>query len=354
MTILREPVRDASAWRAGDFAKDRPWLYELTPEQIDEIEQALAYARARGRDGYEIRRDDFPLPRLQPAIRQWLDEVDNGRGFLVVRGLPIERLDEPSLYALYWGLGTHFGDAMVQNYEGRRINEVRSRGHSYEEVNIRAYATASHLGFHSDPSDMACLLCVRQAKIGGLSRIASATAIYNDILADHPEFLEPLCHGFHHDVRGEGPTGDFDEVTETAIPIYSFHAGKLSCCLNTKSITTARMKMGGELSTLERDALDYIEQRAMQPDMRFEFMLQPGDMSMISNYSVLHARTAFEDWPEPERKRTLLRLWINLHEGRDLADDFTGRFNTGHRGGAVVQAHSDAALIAAGRSRVSA
>lgn len=123
-------------------------------------------------------------------------------------------------------------------------------------------------------------------KIGGLSRVASAAAIYNNIFVNHPEFLAPLCRGFHHDVRGEGPTGKFDEVTDIAIPVFSHFAGKLSCCLNSKAIATAQEKIGGTLSSLEREALAYIEERAMAPDIRFEFMLEPGDILMINNYTV--------------------------------------------------------------------
>ena len=346
--ILRRPVADASAWTAHDMADPAIWSERLDPAAVAEIEAALDHARAAGRDGYDIRRADFPLPGLAPRIASWMREIEDGRGFLVVKGFPVARHDTAALYALYWGLGTHFGDAIVQNYEGRRINEVQSRGHSYEAVNIRAYATASNLGFHNDPSDMTGLLCVRQARSGGLSHIASATAVYNDILRSHPEVLEPLCRGFHHDVRGEGPTGRFDEVTDIAIPVYSHFAGKLSCCLNTKAIVTASQKRGGELSALERDALAYIERSASRPEACLSFMLEPGDLLLMSNYTVLHGRTAFDDWPEPDRKRLLLRLWLNLHQGRPLAADFTGRFNTGHRGGAVIHDHTDETLLAAG------
>jgi alpha-ketoglutarate-dependent taurine dioxygenase len=347
--ILRSPITDRSAWTAETLQGSNDWSVRLSEADVAELDAALALASARGGSYEQISREDFPLPGLAGKITNWIREIEHGRGILVLRGLPVERYDEASLYALYWGLGCHFGSAIVQNYEGRRINEVRSRGHSYEEVNIRAYATASHLGFHNDPSDLTCLLCVRAAKAGGVSRVASASAVYNQILANHPEYLQALCSGFHHDVRGEGPSGAFDEVTDTPIPVYSYFADKLSCCLNSKAIATARAKMGGELSELERAALDYVETCAMKPELCFEFMLEPGDISMMNNYSTLHARTAFEDWEDPKRKRLLLRLWQNLYDGRPLAENFTGRFNTGPRGGAVRHNRSDRDLIAAGR-----
>ena len=343
------PLTDRSVWNAAALHDDTDWIVPLTRDHVDELDTALATARHSDKDVFEIEREDFPLPRLSAELERWIDEIENGRGFLLLRGLPVERYDLSTLYALYCGLGRHFGNAIIQNYEGRRINEVQSRGHSYDEVNIRAYATASQLGFHNDPSDLTCLLCVRQAKSGGMSRIASAAAVYNEILANYPEYLEPLCRGFQHDVRGEGPTGEFDEVTELEIPVFSYHAEKLSCCLNTKAIATGREKRGGQLSDLERAALDYIEERAMRSDLRFDFMLEPGDVLMMNNYAILHARTGFEDWDATEERRLLLRLWLNLHNGRPLAENFTGRFNTGHRGGAVIHSHTDEDLLSAGR-----
>jgi hypothetical protein len=37
---------------------------------------------------------------------------------------------------------------------------------------------------------------------------------------------------------------------------------------------------------------------------------EPGDVQLISNHTVVHARTAYEDAPESERH--LLRLWLSL------------------------------------------
>ena len=359
----RAPVTGRSTWSVDDVGAADSWTWTLTAEELEDLDSAIAHQAIANQiepqttgsnsidtdDNYvEIRRESFALPRLAVSMSKWLDEIEDGRGFVVVRGIPTDRYSEAELYKLFWGLGCHLGTAIVQNYEGRRINEVRSRGHSYDAINIRAYATASHLGFHNDPSDLTCLLCVRQARAGGLSRIASASAVYNEILLHHPEFIELLHEGFHHDVRGEGPTGDFNEVTARPIPVFSYFKNKLSCCLNSKSIATARMKMGGALSELEQAALAYIEQRAMDPDLRLDFMLQPGDILMMNNYSVLHARTAFEDHEEPKRQRLLLRLWLNTHTPRTLAPEWDGRFNTGARGGAVVHEHNDGDLLDAG------
>ena len=62
-----------------------------------------------------------------------------------------------------------------------------------------------------------------------------------------------------------------------------------------------------------------------------------GDIQLLSNHSILHARDEFEDFDEPERKRRLLRVWLNFLDGRPLADRFADRFNTGPRNGIQVQ-----------------
>ena len=66
----------------------------------------------------------------------------------------------------------------------------------------------------------------------------------------------------------------------------------------------------------------------------------PGDVQFVHNHTLLHDRTAFEDWPEPERKRHLLRLWLAPREARPLPPVFAERFGSvtpGDRGGVGVK-----------------
>jgi hypothetical protein len=44
----------------------------------------------------------------------------------------------------------------------------------------------------------------------------------------------------------------------------------------------------------------------------------------MHNLVVLHKRSSFTDYPEPGRKRLLLRLWLALHEGRELPPEMAG------------------------------
>ena len=181
---------------------------------------------------------------------------------------------------------------------------------------------------------------MRQAKQGGESTIASSIAIYNAILATHPEYLDALYRGFHYDVRGEGVTGNSKEVTRNRIPVYSYFDCRLSCRYNKRAIETAAEKTGQPLTYLEREAVDMIARLTLDPTMRLSFRFQPGDLQLLNNHMVLHARSNFVDWPERERRRLLLRLWVNRREGegRRLAPEFADRYNTGHRRGVAVSA----------------
>ncbi len=335
---LDGPVRDRSAWRGADFAADDSWIYRLSQSEVDDLDAALARVIEAGLPPLEFTRDAFPLPVFGAGLAGILEELENGRGFALLRGIPVERYDEPSLYRLYWGIAVHLGDMISQNAKGDLIGRVEDQGVDISSVNARGYTTNAELHPHNDSSDIVGLLCVRTAKEGGESMIASAMAIYNEILASHPEYLDALYTGFHYDVRGEGVTGQSNEVTRNRVPVFSYFDGRLSCRFNKRAIETAATKMGQPLTALEQAAIDTVARLTLDPAMRLGIWFQPGDMQLLNNHMVLHARSGFIDWPERDRRRLLLRLWVNRRdgEGRQLAPDFATRYNTGFRQGVAV------------------
>ncbi len=335
---LDGPVGDRSAWRGVDFANDDSWIYRLSQAEIDDLDGALGRVTEAELPPLEFTRDAFPLPVFGAGLAGILEELENGRGFALLRGIPVERYDEPSLYRLYWGIAVHLGDMISQNAKGDLIGRVEDQGVDILSVNARGYTTNAELHPHNDSSDIVGLLCVRRAKEGGESMIASAMAIYNEILAQHPEYLHALYDGFHYDVRGEGVTGQSNEVTRNRVPVFSYFDGRLSCRFNKRAIETAATKMGQPLTALEQAAIDTVARLTLDPAMRHDMSFQPGDMQLLNNHMVLHARNGFADWPERERRRLLLRLWVNRREGegRQLAPDFATRYNTGFRQGVAV------------------
>src|SRR5262249_5007428 len=92
--------------------------------------------------------------------------------------------------------------------------------------------------------------------------------------------------------------------------------------------------------TLEQvEALDLFDQLANDSALHLQMELQTGDVQLVHNHALLHDRTAFEDWPEPERKRHLLRLWLAPENARPLPPVFAERYGSvipGQRGGIMV------------------
>jgi hypothetical protein len=334
---LSPPVTGPSAWTGAELAADDGWIYRLSAADVAELYGAVAKVRARGLAAFQFGRDDFPLPRLAGLLDGILEQLETGRGCALVRGLDADRNDLETLQSLYWGIAVHLGQPISQNAKGELICHVRDSGRDYYSKNVRGYTTKARLAPHCDPVDVVGLLCAQTAKSGGESIISSAMTIYNRILASHPEYLEPLTGGFHYDLRGEGVTDDPDEVTRNKVPVFSYFGGKLSCRFNGKSIIEGQAKAGAALSGMALEAVKAVAETAVDPAIRHDMVFERGDIQFLNNHLILHSRSAFEDYPEPERKRDLLRLWVNVRNGRKLAPEFAERLNTGPRGGVMVR-----------------
>ena len=331
--VRQEPVQELSAWRAAELAEDLSWQYRLSADEVTELDAATRAVCARGLTDGQFGREDFPLPTLGPRIEALVDNVENGRGVSLLRGIPVARYTNAELRVLYWGFGVYAGNVISQNSKGQLLAEVRDHGNAYGDRNTRGFSTNAELLPHVDTSDMTTLLCVRQARSGGVSRVISSTATYNVVLEERSDYLEALYRGFYNDLRGEGPTQQIDELTHNPIPVYSYHAGRVSCSYNQRMIDNAALKRGQPLSEYERAALDFLREVTLREAMQYRFTMAPGDIQMVSNHSVFHSREDFVDYDEDERKRCLFRLWINIRGGRELAANFADRYNTGPRGG---------------------
>lgn len=325
-------VRDRSAWVAADHQSNTAWLYQLTAADLAEIDAAVGKVKAAGLVPPNFTAAQFVTPGFGATLAKQARELEHGRGFFLLRGLPMDKYDLDTVKTIYWGIGVHLGVPVFQNTRGELMTHVADRGDDYGDINVRLYTTAAAANPHNDPSDCVGLLCVRHATEGGRSMIASATSIYNRVATERPEFLPILHKGFPHDLRGEGATAKLDETTPD-IPVFSDFGGKISCCLNSKSSRTARDKQGRPMTELELAAIDYIERLAESDELCLGMDFRPGDIQFLNNYAIIHTRTAFRDDRDPDKRRLLLRLWLNLHEGRKLAPGFGDRFNNGSRGG---------------------
>lgn len=326
--ILRRPITDRSAWKGPELAQRDDWIYTLAPSAIAEIDSTLARLREKPVPLTEMRPEHFPLESVAGDLSRILDELENGRGFVVMRGLPFGKYSDEDIARIFWGIGAHFGHAISQNAKGDLLGHVKAvDGLKYMQGNVRGYQTSAELFFHNDNCDIVGLLCFRKAKSGGVTRLASAMTLYNEVLREHPEHLEILARGFHYDLKGEERAG-ISPLTPHRVPVYSYYDGRLSCRYVYTAIVTAARKAGLELTAAENAAMEFLNATAQREDIRLEMTLEPGDMQFCCNHTVLHSRTAYEEWPEPERKRHMLRLWLN-NGHRKLAPEFADRYGHG-------------------------
>jgi hypothetical protein len=339
-TRARPLIEGPSAWIGSEMRRrEAEWSYRLSPSEIAEIEAALKSVQARGLDIADIRREDFPLPTLGPVLDRLRKEVLDGRGFVLLRGVPVEGRPIAESATAYWGIGSYFGKARSQNAKGHLLGHIYDLGgSSAADPTIRSYATAERQNFHIDRCDVVALLCLRRAKSGGLSAIVSSMTVHNVMAERRPDLLERLYRSFPVDRRGEVPEG---KAPFYEAPVFNEHAGNLSVLYSRLHIGSAqRFPEARRLTAEDYEALDMLAELAGDPDLRLDMSFMPGDIQFLHNHTILHARTAYEDWSDAERKRHLLRLWLAPPGARPLPPVFAecyGDITIGDRGGIICK-----------------
>ncbi len=336
MELLNKPLEHPSAWTGAALRGRDEWILDWPAEVVAEVESAAEGVSAAGQQMPAFTREDFPLQGARDFLGAAMAEVTSGRGFVLLRGLPVAKYSPQVLRNLYWGIGCHWGTAVTQNVKGDPIAEITDHGLDATRVGVKPSMTNAEQRPHSDPCDVVSLLCVHPAKEGGLSRIASSMAIYNRLLEEHPGGLEWLHRGFHHDLRGdETPEAPFG-CTPVPIPVYRWYRGVLSCVFNASSARQAMQRMGRAMPPEELALLDRIVELAHSDEFRLDMAFQPGDIQLLNNHTVLHWRTGYQDWPQPERRRRLFRLWLNRPGERPVDPAFHRGYITGSKAGLPV------------------
>jgi hypothetical protein len=303
--------RHRAGWRGAEL--DREALYwDFTPAHLAAIDELMARVEAEGLRFHEIRRRHFSHPALDRDLADLLAQIKQGPGLAIMRGFPVDTYDPERMQAVYWGIGTHFGRGCSQSADGDYLGYVTNVAKA-----SRGYTTDRELSLHTDSAEIVGLLCVRDAREGGLSIYASSLKVHEIIEREHPEYLPVLERGFFCDRRGEEAPGEAS-VTPYRVPVFSELAGMLSCRYVRGVIDKGAAALGTELTRQEQDALACFEEVAQREDVRFEVMLRPGEASVINNYEILHARSGFVDWEEPAKKRLLYRLWLEGEPPRPM------------------------------------
>lgn len=315
--ILKQPVMGPAAWTGKDIQNDTQWIEQLQASDIQALDDALAALKSKGLTFPNFKREDFPISsNIAKRLDALAEVLENGRGFALWRGLPVERYSEEELKSVYYGIGLHLGKPVCQNPRGDLLGEVAAVGDS-KDIRTRVYQTNLYLPYHSDPSDVVGLLCVRKAKQGGVSSLVSVARIYNEILEKYPEYLGLYYRMFYFE--------HLCEPQPSLSPIFSYHKGKLSCRYLRQYLELGCDIKGVPLSKVEMEALDCFDRIMHSPEIRVDMLMVPGDLQFANNYAVLHSRTEFEDYEDETTRRRMLRLWLKMPNARELAPEFPGR-----------------------------
>ena len=323
--IVRSPINSPGAWRGPELDQSRDWILPITPDQQAELMDATAAARAEHIDLNELGPESFALPGLHSLIQEIESRIEDGRGLVVLRGLDLTGLTAEDAGMIFYALGQHMGRAIKQNAKGHLLGHVRDTGRDItKDPNVRGYQTRIGLPFHTDTStDLLGLLCFQTAKEGGESFLAPLMTIYNEILRREPELIDTLYETFHYDCREEKHPDGLPFYSRTAA---SFHAGKLSLRHNSGyAKSSQRHPDCPRLTEDQIRVMREIDRLSFDPEIHFSTRLERGDMLFLNNYQVMHARSAFVDHEAPEKRRHLMRLWLHLHRGRELAPEFDNR-----------------------------
>jgi hypothetical protein len=337
MKELPPHIGGSSAWYGSEISRRSDWVESLTDAELAEIETASGQLAGAESEGKPLRRDDFPLPTLRPRLAAILDEVLDGRGFVLLRGLPIRNWGPRKSALAFLGLGLHWGNLRAQNRHGHLLGHVKDLGLSSRDPQVRIYQTSERQNYHTDSCDVVGLLCLQPAKAGGKSSLVSSVTVFNEMRSRRPDLARVLFEPIETDRRGEVPAG---QKPYFAIPVFNWCEDRLSAIYHRSYIESARRF--AEVPPLTREqieALDLFDALANDPKLCFQMEFQAGDIQLVHNHTMLHDRTAFEDWPEPERKRHLLRLWLAPEQARPLPAVFAQRYGSvapGARGGVDV------------------
>jgi hypothetical protein len=319
------------------MARRTDWIVPLDASHVAEIDAAIGNFEASGADIARMTAAGFPLPGLGPQLAHVLDELLAGRGFVLLRGLPVERYTMRQAATAFFGIGAHLGRARSQNARGHVLGHVRDMGLSSKDPAVRIYQTSERQTYHTDSCDVVGLLCLKTARRGGLSTLVSSTTIFNELRRRRPDLLALLFQPVATDRRGEVPAR---MKPWFEIPVFSWHQGYLTAIYQRQYIDSAqRFAEAPRLTPDHVAALDLFDALANDPALNLHMEFRPGDMQFVHNHTLLHDRTGFDDWDEPEHRRHLLRLWLACPGARPLPAVFAqryGKVDIGDRGGIIV------------------
>jgi len=301
------PLEEQCEWRTDEVGDG--YVFHLTDDHVVELDAALVHAESRVDDVLDITRDVFPLPTLAPELARITDDLVNGLGMVLMRGVPVERYSKDRASAIYWGVGMHLGHPWPQNAKGHLLGDVTDQGRAIDDPTARGNELGGiPLPFHSDGSDLVGLFCLDAGAGGGDSLVANAVTIHNDLVRDEPDLAAELYQPFPYDLRGEQAPGSKPWYT---MPVFTRREDRLFVRYIRPYIESSRRHADAPRpSDAARAALDRLDAMCADPQYRVAMGMQAGDMQFVNNYHVLHGRDGYRDDRAAGKIRHLKRLWL--------------------------------------------
>ena len=328
------PLEGPEAWYGADLARSDRWRFRFGADELAELDAAIARVRERGLPWSEMTRNDFPLDRTRRLLDRVAEELENGCGLVNLKGFPVARYDDADLGRAWFGVALNLGTPIYQDYRGQRMRDITDErqdtdavlnqrlltkdGEVFHSSKARTASNGS-LRFHTDRCDVVGLFCIRQAARGGLSKLASSVTVHNEMIRRRPDLAELLYDVIHRSRHGEEKGG---EALTYGLPVFGVRGGKFTSHYSRTYVESAQEMAGvPDMTARQWEALDLLAELAEETCMTM--MFEPGDMQLVNNHVVYHARTAYEDAPDTggDARRCLRRIWLAMPNSRALPED---------------------------------
>lgn len=316
--MMRAPLAGRDVWAGADMAQRTDWIHVLSADEIADLQRAIRVVREAQADMYSVTAENFPLPVLSRRFAAISHALEHGCGVANIRGIPTGTFSMEDLRWVLWGIGAHLGTAVSQNSVGEYFAEVRDYGEQLGQPGSRGYRTAGSLRFHTDRCDVVALLCARQCRTGGESRIVSTPAIHNAMLARRPDLLEELFGDYHHSRQNEQVAGELPYYVN---PVFGVHKGRFTSQYSRSYVESAqKFNATPRLRKAQGEALDMLA--ALAEELCLQTRMETGDIQLLNNHVTYHSRTEIADFEEPGKKRLVYRLWLSVPASRELPANY--------------------------------
>jgi hypothetical protein len=310
--IREKPLTGPMAWSA-DTLLENDGLISLDQDCLLELEHVAAEINANPFPAIALNPVDFDLSNCRVAMRQVYDQITTGIGFAVIDRLPIDHFSAESVTKMYWLLMSMISQPVAQKWDGTLIYDVLDTGKKVGAgSDVRSSKTHAGQGYHIDnafnlPPDFVGLMCLQIAREGGESGLVSFETVYNCVLDECPEILPRLYEPFYYDRQREHAPGD-ELVSEK--PIFESDGERIFANYSPRIIRQGYEIKEESIDGLAKKSMDALMEISERVGLGKRFNFEPGQIQVVNNKRIGHRRTEFYDWPEPERRRHLVRIWL--------------------------------------------